>query len=59
MADDELAEAYQRVQAANARLDELWPRRVSDPEAVRRAINELNDAGLKLNEVYTRYRASS
>jgi len=49
--DADLQAAYERVHAANRRLEEIWSDRVSKPDETRSAIDEMNKAGTELNRI--------
>ena len=54
--DADLQAAYERVIAANMRLEEVWPNRGSKETETRKAIDEVNDAGMELNRVQVELR---
>jgi hypothetical protein len=41
---DNLEEVRERVRRAHSHLEAIWPRRLTNSEEARKAVNELNDA---------------
>jgi hypothetical protein len=49
---DEMESLKERLREQQARVDELWPKRLDDPEAFSAALDELNETILALNRLW-------